>query len=154
MTPFLEFSGEFETDHFGQHHRQRLPEHGGLGFNAADAPAEHRQAVDHCRVRIGSNQRVGIGDLHSRRLAVDLHLVLAIPDNAREIFEVDLMADAGAGRHHAEIVERSLRPFQEFVAFLILPIFLLDVLLECGIVAEERHRDRMVDDQIDRELAD
>ena len=62
------------------------------------------------------------------------------------------MTYARARRHNAEVVERSLRPFQEFVAFLILPVFFLDVFLECGIVAEERHRNRMVDDQIDRDL--
>ena len=59
----------------------------------------------HGRVRIGSDQCVGIGDFHRRRLAVDPHLVLAIPDNAREIFEVDLMADAGAGWDDGEVVE-------------------------------------------------
>ena len=62
------------------------------------------------------------------------------------------MTDACAGRHDAEIIERSLRPFQEFVALLILPVLFLDVFLECGVVAEECHRDRMVDDQIDRNL--
>ena len=30
-----------------------------------------------------------------------------------EILEVDLMADAGARRHHAEVVERLLAPAQE-----------------------------------------
>ena len=60
------------------------------------------------------------------------------------------MADAGAGRHHAEIVERALRPFEEFVALLVLPVFLVDVLLERLIVAEEGDRDRVVDDEIDR----
>ena len=83
-------------------------------------------------------------------LAVDLDLVLLRPDHAREIFEIDLVADAGAGRHHAEIVERALRPFEELVALLVLPVFLLDVLLERLVVAEEGDRHRMVDDQIDR----
>ena len=62
------------------------------------------------------------------------------------------MADAGAGRHHAEIVERALRPFEELVALLVLPVFLVDVLLERRIVAEEGHRHRMIDDEIDRHL--
>ena len=149
---FLQLAGELEADHFGQHHRQRLAEHGGFRLDAADAPAEHRQAVHHRGVRVGADHGVGIGDVHGGGLAVDLHLVLAAPDHARQIFEIDLMADAGAGRHDAEIVERALRPFQELVAFLVLPVFLFDVLLERLVVAEERHRHRMVDDQIDRHL--
>ena len=61
------------------------------------------------------------------------------------------MADAGAGRHHAEIIERALRPFQEFVALLVLPVFFLDVFLERLIVAVERDGDRVIDDKIDRD---
>ena len=60
------------------------------------------------------------------------------------------MADAGAGRHDAEILERALRPFQKIVAFLVLLVFLLDVFLERIFVAEEIHRHRMIDDQIHR----
>ena len=60
------------------------------------------------------------------------------------------MADAGAGRHHAEILERALRPFQEPVALLVLLVFLFDVFLERVLVGEEIHRYRMVDDKIDR----
>ena len=48
----------------------------------------------------------------------------------RQIFEVDLVADAGAGRHDAEIVERGLAPAQECVALAVALVFQLDVLLE------------------------
>ena len=58
---------QLEADHFGQQHRQRLAEHHRFRLDAADAPAEHGQAVDHGRVRIGADQRVGIGDFQSRR---------------------------------------------------------------------------------------
>ena len=149
---FLHAAGELEADHLGQHHRQRLAEHGGFRLDAADAPAEHRQPVDHGGVRVGADQRVGIGHFHGLLLAVDLDLVLLRPDHAREIFEIDLVADAGAGRHHAEIIERALRPFEELVALLVLPVFLLDVLLEGLVVAEKGDRHRMVDYQIDRNL--
>ena len=37
----------------------RLPEHARLGFDAADAPADNAEAVDHRRVRIGADERVG-----------------------------------------------------------------------------------------------
>ena len=149
---FLHAAGELEADHLGQHHRQRLIEHGGFALDAADAPAQHRQSVDHGGVRVGADHGVGIGDLHRDFFAVDLDLALARPDHAREIFEIDLVADAGAGRHHAEIVERALRPLEEFVAFLVLPVFLVDVLLERLVIAEEGDRHRMIDHQIDRHL--
>ena len=60
------------------------------------------------------------------------------------------MADAGAGRHHAEVLKRALRPFQELIALLVLFVFLLDVLLERGVVAEEVDDHRVIDDEIDR----
>ena len=81
-----------------------LAEHRGLGLDPANAPAQHAEAVDHRRVRVGADQRV------RERLAV------ARLDNAREVLEVHLVADAGVGRHHAEVVERRLAPAQERVA--------------------------------------
>jgi hypothetical protein len=48
----------------------RLAEHRGLGLDAADAPAEHGQAVDHRGVAVGADQRVGIGDDRLRRPSV------------------------------------------------------------------------------------
>ena len=146
----LEPAGEPDSDHLGQQHRHRLSEHRGLGLDAADAPAQHAQAVDHGGVRIGADHRVRIGHFHGGRAAVDLHLLLAGKDGARQIFEIDLVADAGARRHHAEILERALRPFQESVAFLILLVFLFHVLLERRRRAEEVDDHRMIDDEIDR----
>ncbi len=147
---FLELAGEFEADHFRQQHRIGLAEHRGLRLDAADAPAQHREAVHHGGVGVGADQRVGIGDVHRHHLAVDLDLVLPGPDRLRQVFEIDLVADAGAGRHHAEIVERLLRPLQELVALLVLLVFVLDVLLERSRRSEMIHRHRMVDDEVDR----
>src|SRR5215470_546888 len=59
------------------------------------------------------------------------------------------MADAGARRHDAEIVERLLRPLQELIALLVLPILFLDVFLERACLTEVIDRDRMIDDEID-----
>jgi hypothetical protein len=57
----------------------RLAEHGGFRLDAADAPAEHAEAVDHGGVRIGADAGVGIGDrlapsssLPSRRSGRDI----------------------------------------------------------------------------------
>ena len=42
---------------------ERLAEQHGLGLDAADAVAQHAEAVDHRRVRVGADERVGEGDL-------------------------------------------------------------------------------------------
>src|SRR5450631_2188600 len=75
---FLELAGEFKSNHFGYHHRQRLAEHRGFRLDAADAPAEHRQAVHHGGMRVGADHRVGIGDVQGGDLAVGLYLVLRL----------------------------------------------------------------------------
>ena len=54
---FLELAGQLEADDFRQQHGQRLAEHGGFRFDAADAPAENAKAIDHGGVRIGADDR-------------------------------------------------------------------------------------------------
>ncbi len=147
----LELAGQPHADDLGEQHRIGLAEHGRLRFDAADAPAQHGEAVDHGGVGIGADEGVRIGDIGDDGLAVELDLVLLRKHRLREVFEVDLMADAGAGRHHAEIVERLLRPFQEFVAFPVLPVFLLHVLLDRGVGGKKVDRHRVIADQIDRD---
>ena len=141
---------ELEADHFGQQHRQRLAEHRSLRLNAADAPAEHGKPVHHGRVRVGTNERIRIRDLEGALLLADRHLLFPGPHRLRQIFEIDLMTDAGARRHHREVRECLLAPFQEFVAFLVLLVFLDDVLAERLVVPEEVDDDGVVDDKIDR----
>ena len=60
--PFGQPIDEPEADDFRNEHRDRLPEHGGFGLDAADAPAHDAEAVDHRRVRVGADERVGIGE--------------------------------------------------------------------------------------------
>ena len=60
------------------------------------------------------------------------------------------MADAGAGRHNAEVLKRLLAPFQEHIAFHVALVFQIDVHLKGAGVAEFVDHHRMVDDQIDR----
>src|SRR3546814_3610719 len=72
------------------------------------------------------------------------------PDHLREVFQVHLVADAGARRHHAEVVECRLAPAQEGVALTVALELHLHVLLEgvlAGVVIDHH---RMVDNQIDR----
>ena len=141
-----QFAVQPEADHLGQQHRERLAEHRRFRFDAADAPAEHGEAVDHRGVAVGADQRVGIGDFD--RLAVAL--LLRGPDGLGEIFQIDLVADAGAGRHDGEIGERLLAPLQEAIALLVLLVFARDVLPERLRRAEIVDDHRMVDDEVDR----
>ena len=92
-----QLAGELEADHLRQQHRDRLAEHRRLGLDPADAPAEHAEAVDHRRVRVGADQGVGVG--------LQGAVALAAVDDLGEVLEVDLVADPGRRRHDAEVVE-------------------------------------------------
>ena len=59
---FLERAGEMDADDFRREEINRLAEHAGLGLDAADAPADHAEAVDHGGVRVRADERVGIID--------------------------------------------------------------------------------------------
>ena len=92
----------------GDQHGNRLAQHRGLGLDAPDAPAQNGEAVDHrlWLSAVRADQRVG-----HRRQILPVRLVFLAPDQSgREVFEIHLVADAGAGRHDAEVLERALRP--------------------------------------------
>ena len=93
-------------------------------------------------MRIGADAGVRIGD-HVAILAGHR------PHRLCEVFQVDLVADAGAGRHDAEVAEGLLAPFQEVVALLVAFVFELDVAREGDRRAEFVNDDRMVDDEVD-----
>ena len=80
----------------------------------------------------------------------DLAVRGLLEDDSREIFEVDLVDDAGVGRHDAEVVERVLPPAQERVALLVPRE--LEGGIEVGRVPLGVMIDlnRMVDDELDR----
>ena len=138
-------AGEAHADDFGNQHGDGLAQHGRFRLDAADAPAEHGEPVDHRGVGVGADQRVGIG-VFDRGLPL---LDLVGPHRLRQIFEIDLMADAGARRHDAETVEALLAPAQEGIALAVALIFHGRVLLEGTLAAEEIDLHRMVDDEID-----
>jgi len=98
-------------------------------------------------VAVGADQRIWEGDLDGGAVRL---LLLASPDSAGEIFEIDLVANAGAGRHDAEGIEGALAPFEEGVALAIAVIFEADILPEGGARGEEVDHHRMIDDEIDR----
>jgi hypothetical protein len=72
-----------------------LTQEHGLRLDAAHAVAQHAEAVDHRRVRIGADERVREGDGRTG-------LVVSCDDYLGKVLEVDLMDDARAGRHNAQ----------------------------------------------------
>ena len=103
-----QLAGEFVADDLRDQHGDGLAEHGGLGLDAADAPAEHAESVDHGGVGVGADEGVGIGE----KLAVDL----GGEDDAGEVLKIDLVADAHAGRNDGEVAKSRLAPLEEGVA--------------------------------------
>ncbi len=87
------------------------------------------EAVDHRGVRVGADERVGIG-LHARRRFSRLKTT------SRDVLEVHLVADAGRGRHDAEVVEGLLAPAKERVALLVALVVAVGVDVEGLVVAE------------------
>ena len=122
VAPGGRLARQLEADDLRNQHRHRLAEHRGFGFDAADAPAEHAEAVDHRRVRVGADERVGIRPAHA--------VLLAVEHDAREVLEVDLVHDAGVRRHDLEVAERRLAPAQECVALRVA------LELDCGVLRE------------------
>ncbi len=121
---FAQLVLQAEADDLRDQHRNRLSQHGSFGFDSADAPAEHAEAVDHRGVRVGADQRVGIG----QRLAG--LAVRADEDHARQVLQIDLVNDAGVGRNDGEVLERRLSPAQEGVAFFVALKFQLGIELK------------------------
>ena len=133
-------AGELEPDHLRDEHGNRLAEHRGLRFDAADAPSEHTEAVDHGRVGVSADTGIGIRAQH----AVDLASV----GHAREVLDVDLVHDAGSRRNDLEVVKRGLAPAQELVAFTVSLVFDFDVALQRILRAENVGDDGVVDDHL------
>ena len=71
-------------------------------------------------------------------------------DHAGQVLDVDLVDDAGAGRHDLEVAERALAPAQELVALAVALVLDLDVALERLGRAEDVGDDGVVDDHLGR----
>ena len=59
---FAQRTGHVHADDFRREEINRLTEHAGFRFDAADAPADDAEAVDHRRVRVGADQRIRVKD--------------------------------------------------------------------------------------------
>ena len=134
----LDLAAELEADNPRDEHRHRLTEHGGFRFDSADTPAQYAQAVDHRGVRVGADTGVRIG-----------HPV-ALHHDVGQVFDVDLVHDAGARRHHLEVLEGALPPTQKLVALAVALVFDLDVALERVGAAEQVRDHRVIDHQVGR----
>lgn len=128
-----------EADHPRDEHGDGLAEHRRLGLDAAHAPAQHAQAVDHRGVRVGAHAgvRVGPGD------------AVGVPGHhaAGQVLQVDLVDDAGAGRDDLEAVEGGLAPAQELVPLAVALVLHLHVALEGVRPAEDVDDHGVVDHQ-------
>ncbi len=93
-------------------------------------------------MRVRANESVGI----CRRLAVNLRG----EDNAGEVLEVDLVTDAHAGGHGAEVAEGGLAPLEEGVALAVALELEEGVRVVGARGAKLVDLDRMVDDELGR----
>ena len=123
----------------GHEHRDRLAEHRRLGLDPADAPAEDAEPVDHRRVRVRADERVGEGRS------------VALLDDACEELEVHLVDDPRARRDDLEVVEGALPPAQECVALAVALELELGVAEDREPVRELVDLHRVVDHELDRE---
>ena len=135
-----ELAGDAQAHHRGQEHGEGLAQHGRLGLDAADAPAQHAQAVDHGRVRVGPDQRVAEGPA-----------VRGGEHQPGQVLEVDLVADARPGGHGPEAVEGALGPAEQLVALDVALVLNGDVLVIGRGVARALDDDGVVDDQLHRD---
>ena len=103
---------EPEANDLGDQHGDGLAEHGGLGLDAAHAPAEDAKAVDHGRVRVGAHDGVGVGHCAAPSGP-------RTEDHAGQVLQVHLVHDARVRWHHLEVPEGILPPAQEAVALLV-----------------------------------
>src|SRR5262245_47800927 len=113
-----------------------LAEHSRFGLDPADAPSDHAEAVDHRCVRIGPDQRVGIIDAVFFKHAF------------RQIFQIDLMHDADAGRDDLEGVEGLHPPLQKLIARAVALEFDLHIFPQRVRRAGDVDLHRVVNDQV------
>ena len=108
---FAQPSRKLHAHHQRNQHGNRLSEHRRLGFNSTDAPPQNAQPIHHGGVTVGADQGVGVGDALAGALVDE--------DYAGQIFEVDLVDDAGVGRDDGQIAESGLAPAEEGVALFV-----------------------------------
>ena len=137
---FRHFAGQPNTHHLWNGHEIGLSHHDGLCFNAAHTPSQHTDSIDHGGVRIGTDQGVGECQTFAINSPVSDHLC--------NVFQVDLVDNAGPRRENPNIVKGLLGPLQQLIPFPVPLIFHFQVFLVGIGAAEKIHLYRVVDDQI------
>jgi hypothetical protein len=135
---FAQAAGELEAHHVWREEVHRLAQHGGLGLDAAHAPAHHADAVDHGGVAVGAHQGVGV-----IQAALQVHA-------ARQVFQIHLVHDAKARRHDAKGVKGLHAPFHELVALAVALEFELHVEVQRVLRAVVVDHHRVVHHQVHR----
>ena len=120
---FRQLAVELEADDLRDEHRHRLAEHRRLGLDAADAPAEHAEAVDHRGVRVGADERVRI----RRERAVSRH---SETRHAARYSRFTWCTMPVPGGTTWKLSKRLLAPAEEHVALLVALVLELDVVLQ------------------------
>src|SRR5690606_1323045 len=94
---------------------------------------------------------VAVGAEHGVRERQQSAVDLALHHHAGEVFQVDLVDDAGVGRHHLEVFQCLLTPAQEAVALCV--ALELDLAVEVQRIRTAEHVDlhRVVDHQFGRD---
>lgn len=135
--PLGQLAFEAHAHHLGNEHADGLSQHGGFGLNTAHPPAQNPQAVNHGGMRVCTDEAVAIE-------------LLVGPEEGHlcEVFEVDLVANAGVRGDGAEVLEGFLAPFEEGIALLVSFKLEGDVVVEGPGGAEEVHHDGVVNDQV------
>ena len=137
----VEFTDQAHANHIGREHVDRLAEHHGFGLDAADAPAENAETVDHRRVGVGADQGVRQPD------------AVFLAGHGGEEFQVHLMHNTARRRHSAEVGEALLTPLQEGVALRVTVVLDVEVKVErVSVGTGHVHLNRVIDDQIHRHL--
>lgn len=94
-----------DTYHDWRREKQWLTKQARFSLNSSHTPTQNAQPVDHGRVGIGTNQR--IGDCERAPLS-RLNL-----NAAAQIFKVNLMANPPARRNQRKVIKALLGPAQE-----------------------------------------
>jgi len=102
-----QLSNQFEADDLGQHHGDLLAKHHRFSFDTADTPADDTETVDHGRVRVSANHRVGVDE------------AISDESDTGEPLKIDLVHDTIARWHDSEVLKGLFSPLEEGKALLV-----------------------------------
>src|SRR5690606_18227611 len=106
----------------------------------ADAPTEHANAIHHRRVAVRADHRIWKGEL--------IVPFRARPYDARDVLQINLVADAGAGRNDLETPESQLRPTQKAISLTVAGVFDREIAAKRLVRAKRLDDNRMINDQM------